>query len=100
MPASGVPSAPPGTDKVIHFSLFALLAVTGLLARFNPVRLGFGLVGWAGLSEWLQAVLPIGRTGGVADALADLLGAAVAFVIVLGIRSRRRPPDRGNVSSG
>ncbi|MBP2477334.1 VanZ family protein [Crossiella equi] len=74
-PASGVPSAPPGTDKVIHFSLFLLLAVTGCLARFPVLPLLVGLAVWAGLSEVLQAVLPIGRTGGVADALADVLGA-------------------------
>lgn len=103
-PASGVPSAPPGTDKVIHFSLFALLAVTGLLARFPPRPLVFGLIGWAGLSEWLQAVLPIGRTGGVPDAVADLLGVAVAVTLWFWVRrlrsSRRRSgsADRGNVS--
>ncbi|MBB4681675.1 MULTISPECIES: VanZ family protein [Crossiella] len=100
MPASGVPSAPPGTDKVIHFSLFALLAVTGMIAGFRLPFLVAGLVVWAGLSEFLQAVLPIGRTGGLPDALADLLGAAVALAVWLLVRSWRRSRDRGNVSDG
>ena len=58
----------PGLDKVIHAALFALLAVT---TRRRYGR-GLGLVlGYAGLSEVLQAVLPIHRDGDVLDFLAD-----------------------------
>lgn len=74
-PASGVPSAPPGTDKVIHLLLFALLAATGRWAGLRAAPLLLGLVLYAGVSEVLQALLPLGRSGDVLDALVDVAGA-------------------------
>lgn len=79
LPQSGVPSAPPGTDKVVHLLLFALLAFTGRRAGLPAGPLLAGLVAYAGISEVLQATLPIGRDGDVWDALVDGLGALVGL---------------------
>ena len=73
-PASGVPTTPPGTDKVIHLVLFAALAATGLLARLRARPLLIGLVCYAGFSEVVQATAPLGRSGDVLDAAVDVLG--------------------------
>jgi VanZ family protein len=89
-PASDVPSGIPISDKLVHFLLFAALAVTGRVAGLPPVRLVVGLVAYAGISEVLQSTLPIGRDGDVRDALADSLGVLVgvgSFALV-GRRSR------------
>lgn len=78
-PESGVPTAPPGTDKVVHLALFAALTVTGRVAGIGPVALAVGLCGYAGASELLQSLLPIGRNGGVLDAAVDVAGIACGW---------------------
>ena len=91
-PAGDVPSAAPGVDKVVHLLLFAVLAVTG---RWAGVRLGplaVGLASYAAVSEVVQAVTPLARSGSPADLLADLAGIAVGGAgWELRARSRRRP---------
>ena len=60
----------------MHASLFAGLAWT------THRRFGRGLLlvlGYAALSEVLQALLPIGRDGNAPDLLADAAGALVAW---------------------
>lgn len=78
-PASGVPATPPGTDKAIHLVLFAALGATGVLAGFRSRPLLLGLACYAGVSEVLQAVLPLGRDGGVLDAAVDVVGGAFGW---------------------
>ena len=80
-PASGVPSAPPGTDKIVHLALFAGLAVTGRLAGMRPGTLLLGLACYAGLSEVLQEAFTPGRSGDVSDAVVDLLGAGAGLAV-------------------
>ena len=76
----------PHFDKVVHFSVYGLLGV--LTCR---IRRGSG---WAVLAvvltslygasdEWHQSFVP-GRMAGVADWMADTLGAAVAVGFYLG----------------
>ncbi|WP_394616480.1 VanZ family protein [Lentzea sp. JNUCC 0626] len=78
-PESGVPSSPPGTDKVVHTLLFALLAFTGLYAKIPRVLLW--LVLYAGLSEVLQQLItPLHRSGDVLDALVDVLGIGLGWL--------------------
>lgn len=89
-PESGVPAAPPGTDKVVHLVLFAALGITGCGARIPRLPLAAGLVCYAGLSEVLQGVLPLGRSGDVLDALVDVLGAAAGLAIAGALRPGRR----------
>ncbi|MDN5916725.1 MAG: VanZ family protein [Pseudonocardia sp.] len=88
-PASGVPTAPAGTDKVIHLLLFALLAVTGRWAGLRATTLLLGLLVYAGASEVAQAILPIGRDGDVWDAAVDVTG-AVLGVGLFSLLPRRR----------
>lgn len=87
-PDSGVPVAPPGTDKVIHLLLFAALAITGRTAGTPAPALLAGLIGYAGLSEVLQAALPIGRSGDVIDASVDILGAIAGLAVYAFARRR------------
>ena len=90
-PESGVPTAPPGTDKVIHTLLFALLAVTGLYAKISRVLLV--LVIHAGVSEVLQELItPLHRSGDLLDALVDVAGIGLGWAIASAIRKRRRGP--------
>lgn len=87
-PESGVPSAPPGTDKLVHLALFAALAVSGF--RIPQIPLLIGLICYAGLSEVLQGVLPLGRSGDVLDALVDVLGVVAGFAFTAAARTVRR----------
>ncbi|MCE6993873.1 VanZ family protein [Saccharothrix sp. S26] len=82
-PASGVPTAPPGTDKVVHFLLFALLMATGTYARLPSGPLAIVLLGYAAVSEVLQWLITVlNRSGDVLDALVDVAGVAVAYLVV------------------
>ena len=90
-PASEVPSGLPVNDKVVHASLFAALAVTGRLAGYATRLLAIGLVVYAGVSEVLQAALPIHRDGDVRDALADALGVLAGLALAqVAVRRRSR----------
>ncbi|SFO11802.1 VanZ like family protein [Pseudonocardia ammonioxydans] len=88
-PASGVPVAPPGTDKLVHLGVFALLAVTGRIAEIRTWPLLGGLAVYAAASEVLQAVLPLGRSGDLVDGLVDVAGAALGLVLYAAVARRR-----------
>ncbi|MFT7838169.1 VanZ family protein [Saccharothrix sp. BKS2] len=81
-PQSGVPDSPPGTDKVVHCLLFALLTATGRYARLPVAGLAAGLVGYAAVSEVLQwLITALGRGGDVLDALVDVAGIGVGLLV-------------------
>jgi VanZ family protein len=88
-PASTVPSGIELNDKVVHAALFFVLAATGVLAGLPLRALALGLMVYAGVSEVLQAVLPIDRDGSVFDALADLFGAAAGLAVALVVRRQK-----------
>ena len=79
-PAGDVPAALPGVDKVVHLVLFGVLALTGRWAGVRLRALAVLLAAYAGVSEVLQAVTPLDRSGSIADLLADLAGVAVGVV--------------------
>jgi len=79
-PADGVPSAPPGVDKLVHAGLFALLALTGRWAGIGRSSLGVLLVSYAAVSEVLQGLAPLDRSVSVADCLADVAGVLLGLV--------------------
>ncbi|WP_246019210.1 VanZ family protein [Saccharothrix australiensis] len=82
MPQSGVPDSPPGTDKVVHLVLFALLAATGRYARLPHRPLLAGLVAYAVGSEVVQGlVVALGRGGDVVDGLVDVAGIALGWLV-------------------
>ena len=78
-PESGVPTAPPGTDKVVHLALFAALGATGLLAGFRARWLLPALAAYAAASELLQGALPLGRSCEPLDAAVDCAGALAGW---------------------
>lgn len=88
-PGSTVPAAPSHTDKVIHLLLFGALAVTARWAGGGAGRVLGWLAVYAVASELAQAVVPIGRAGGVADALTDVVGAVLGVALVEGVRRAR-----------
>lgn len=94
-PASGVPSGFQHSDKIIHFTLFAALAYTSRVADIGWVRTALWVLAFAALSEFLQAILPLGRSGSVPDALADAAGVAVGLVAANWVLPQRvkKAPD-------
>jgi hypothetical protein len=92
-PAGDVPDAPPGVDKLVHAALFLTLAVTGRWAGMRAAVLGSLLVTYGAVSEVLQAVTPLDRSGSVTDLIADVAGVGLGLgAWVLGERSRRPHP--------
>ncbi len=90
-PSSGVPTAPPGTDKLVHLTLFLALTGTGKLAGLRSGPLVTALVCYAPLSELLQAALPIHRHADPLDLVADLAGVLAALAL---LRPKRSSSDR------
>lgn len=90
-PASDVPSAPPGVDKLVHAGLFAALAVTGRWAGFGVRALVVLLLGYAVVSELIQGLTPLARSTSIADVLADA-GGIVLGLLAWGLLARRLPP--------
>jgi hypothetical protein len=80
-PASGVPWAPPGVDKLVHAALFAGLGFTGRWARFGRGSLAVVLVVYAAGSEVVQEWGPLDRTGSLADLAADAAGVLLGLVV-------------------
>jgi len=76
--ASDVPSAPPGTDKLVHATLFAALALTGRWAGIARPVLASVLVLYAASSEVVQGL--IGRDAAVGDLLADVVGVLIGLL--------------------
>ncbi len=89
-PGSDVPSAPPGVDKLVHLLLFLALALAGRWAGIRARPLPLLLVAYAGLSEVVQAVSDLQRSGSVLDWLADVAGAGLGLLAWRRLE-RRRP---------
>ncbi len=90
-PADDVPAALPGVDKLVHAALFAALAASGRWAGGRPALLAVGLAGYGAVSEVLQAVTPLSRTGSLADLLADLVGVALGLAAWAALHRRTAP---------
>jgi VanZ family protein len=79
-------SAPPGLDKVIHFSLYGVLgalaarAMASGSARRSLVAAG-AIAAFAALDEWHQRWIP-GRGADRSDWFADVAGAATGLALV------------------
>jgi VanZ family protein len=78
------------SDKLVHATLFAALALTGVPAGVPVVALAPGLLVYGALSEVLQTSLPIDRDGDWHDALADTIGTVIGLVLVLALLRYRR----------
>ncbi|MGY1688317.1 VanZ family protein [Geodermatophilus sp. SYSU D00867] len=80
-PASDVPAAPPGVDKLVHLALFLALALAGRWAGTRPGPLAVLLLAYGAVSEVVQAVTPLQRSGSVLDWLADAAGVALGLLL-------------------
>ncbi|MGR7023343.1 VanZ family protein [Geodermatophilus sp. URMC 62] len=87
-PGADVPSAPPGVDKVVHLTLFLALTLAGRWAGVRPGPLAVLLVAYGAVSEVVQAVTALQRSGSVLDWLAD--GAGVALGLLAWSAGERR----------
>jgi hypothetical protein len=86
-----VPSGPPGSDKVVHFVLFAVLAVSGRWAGVRNGVLAGLLVLYAAGSELLQGTDLVDRDASVGDLVADSAGVVAGLLLwrLLAARSDR-----------
>ena len=80
-PASDVPSAPPGVDKVVHLVVFAALALSGRWAGIGGTALAVGLLLYAVVSELIQALPALGRSASTADLAADAAGVLLGLLV-------------------
>ena len=78
-----------GADKVVHAGLFGLPALIALLARLRPRLVLLVLVVHAPVSEVVQGTLLAHRTGDPWDAVADLVGVALALGLWALLPARR-----------
>lgn len=81
---AGVGGVFPGSDKVGHIALFALVAATGWLAGVPLRWLLPGVLAYAVGSEVVQGAFLPHRAGDPADVVADTVG------VLLGLGSARR----------
>lgn len=92
-PASDVPPAAPGVDKVVHLALFAALAAVGRWAGVRARALAVLLLGYAALSEVVQGLPALGRSTSLADWVADAVGVLIGLAL-WELASRRSPAPR------
>jgi hypothetical protein len=80
-PPSDVPSSPPGVDKVVHVTLFAVLALTGRWAGVGRGMLAGLLLLYAAVSELLQGTELVNRDASIGDLVADSAGVVVGLLL-------------------
>ena len=80
-PTDGGVSPFPNADKVVHVTLFAVLAATTRW-RFGPVpSFLLAVAAYAPLSEVVQALALPGRSGDPRDVVADLAGVGAGWLL-------------------
>ena len=92
-PASDVPSAPAGVDKLVHLGLFAALAFTGRWAGIGSRALAAMLVGYAAISEVIQGLSALDRSMSLGDWAADTVGVLLGLAL-WGLTERRTATPR------
>jgi VanZ family protein len=83
-------SGPSGSDKVVHAGLFLLLAGTAALRFGASWSVLLVVLGYAALSEVVQALLLTRRSGDLLDLLADVVGALAGWLLAAR-RTARQP---------
>lgn len=89
-PASAVPSAPIGVDKMVHVVSFAALSYTIVLAGMSRPRAVVVLLAYGATTEVVQTLLPLNRSGSWVDVLSDAAGIAVGIALGLALRRPER----------
>ena len=81
-PTQDVPGADLLWDKAEHGSAWTVLTLAGLaLSTKRRWAIGVFAIAFGAIIEVLQAVMPFGRDGNVADWIADIIGVAAAYVL-------------------
>ena len=91
-PASDVPTAPAGVDKLVHVGLFAALAVSGRWAGIGSGALAPMLLVYAAVSEVLQGLAVLDRSVSLADWVADAVGVLLGLALWAGLARRGATP--------
>ncbi|MGH3722559.1 MAG: VanZ family protein [Mycobacterium sp.] len=95
-PGGTVPSGPPGADKVVHFLIFAMLAVSSCSARIGEASTLAWVLTFAACSEVIQALWVPHRDGSLLDLLADTVGLLTGLLLWRKVRRgslERRAPE-------
>jgi hypothetical protein len=92
-PASDVPSAPVGVDKVVHLGVFAALGASGRWAGVGARALAVLLLGYAAVSEVVQGLPVLDRSMSLADWVADAIGVLLGLAL-WELAARRSPAPR------
>src|ERR1700745_1369126 len=83
-PEKDVPGADLVWDKAEHASAWTVLTLAGLvLSTKRRWAIGVFAIAFGAVIEVLQAVMPYGRDGNVADWIADIIGVAAAYLLWL-----------------
>jgi VanZ family protein len=90
---AGPDSGVPGADKVVHAVLFALLAATARLRLGARRWVLAAVLGYAVLSEVVQAVALPDRSGDGLDVVADVAGALAAWALLSRRAGRPAAPE-------
>jgi hypothetical protein len=91
-PASDVPSAAAGVDKVVHLALFAALAASGRWAGIGAQALAVLLLVYAAASEVVQGLSALDRSMSAADWIADAAGVLLGLALWSLAARRSRAP--------
>ena len=83
------PAGVVGLDKVVHAALFVALAATSRWQFGGRLRVFLLVAGYAVLSELLQQLVLPHRSGDPYDAVADLCGATVGWLLAVNRPGRR-----------
>ena len=90
-----VPDAgPPGSDKLVHFGMYAVLGLLAMRAAWEgggPRTIVMTLAGvalFAAVDEWHQHFIPT-RSADMADWVADVAGATVGIGSLAALKLRR-----------
>ena len=89
-PRASAPPPFPGADKLVHLVLFALLAAAARWRFGRSLPVAVAVAAYAPVSEFVQGLLLPGRSGDPLDARADLVGAALGWVLAGWALARRR----------
>jgi VanZ family protein len=88
-PAGGG-ALPPGADKLVHATLFAVLAGTALARFGRPAPVLVSVLCYASASELVQALFLPTRSGDVRDAVADAVGVGLGWLAARRLLGRQR----------
>ncbi len=83
LPGEDVPESISNRDKLTHIAIFAAFSFLWRLNGQSVVKVLLAGILYGALIEVWQAVMPINRSGDLADAIADTVGVCVGILLAL-----------------